>query len=55
MILPALDAASMIGIVAWELYGQLVAGAMDIGLVERQVQKLRLATLEGAAREGAGR
>ncbi len=51
-VLTVLDAALMIGIVAWELYGQLVAGAMDIDLVERQVQKLCLATLEGAAREG---
>lgn len=53
--LPALDAALTIGIVAWELYGQLVAGVMDIGLVERQVQKLHMATRERAAREGAGR
>jgi homoserine kinase type II len=51
-VLPVLDAALMIGIVAWELYGQLVTGVMDAELVERQVQKLRLATLEGAAREG---
>ncbi len=51
-VLPALDAVVMIGIVAWELYGQLVTGVMDAELVERQVQKLRLATLEGAAREG---
>lgn len=50
-VLPALDAALVIGIVAWELYGQLVAGAMDIKLVERQVQKLRLATLERAAKK----
>lgn len=50
-VLPALDAALMIGIVAWELYGQLVAGIMDVELVERQVQKLRQ-TLERAAREG---
>lgn len=42
----------MIGIVAWELCGRLVTGVMDAELVERQVQKLRLATLEGAAREG---
>jgi len=55
MILPALDAALMIGTVAWELYGQLVAGAIDIELVERQVRKLQLATIERAAREGAGR
>ncbi|MBA3520183.1 MAG: hypothetical protein H0T75_21675 [Rhizobiales bacterium] len=44
----------MIGIVAWELYGQLVAGAMDIELVDRQVQKLRMATVEQAAGEGEG-
>lgn len=44
-----------IGIVAWELYGQLVAGAMDIDLVERQVPKLQLATFERATRDGADR
>jgi len=44
----------MIGIVARELYGQLVAGAMDIELVDRQVQKLRMATVEQAAGEGEG-
>ncbi len=54
-VLPALDAVVMIGIVAWELYGQLVAGVMDIGLVERQVQKLAMATMERAAGEGGSR
>ncbi len=54
-VLPALDAVVMIGIVAWELYGQLVAGVMDIGLIERQVQKLAMATMERAAGEGGSR
>ncbi|MBA2556223.1 MAG: phosphotransferase [Chloroflexi bacterium] len=54
-VLPGLDGALMIGIVAWELYGQLVAGVMDIELVERQVRKLRTATLGGAPRKGKDR
>lgn len=38
--LSPLDAAMRLGIVAWELYGLRVAGAMDVELVERQVGRL---------------